>query len=122
MIESPGRSVLIFSLDPAIRDVLRWATGEVVEHVHVATSWAGAASMAATYRPAVAVIDLDGMPGNVRQTLLSALRDRFSVPIVVLGDRTALDEASKLGVETRLTKPVNVGALMGKVQHLAEQN
>ncbi len=121
MIELPTSSVLVFSLDPAIRDVLRWATGEIVEHVHVATTWTGAATMASTYKPALAVVDVDGLAANVRDSLLKTLTARLEIPIVAVGNHAAATEAQTLGLDTWLEKPINVGALMDHVQRLAER-
>jgi two-component system KDP operon response regulator KdpE len=115
----PGaRTVLVVDDEPAILralDVNLRARGYIVQ---VASTGSQALALAARRHPDAVVLDL-GLPDMLGIDVITALRSRSSVPIIVLSARTA--EAQKVaaldaGANDYVSKPFGMDELMARLR------
>src|SRR5260370_42670394 len=92
MKEFKRTRVLVMSSDKNVRDVLRWAVGEIADEVQVASTWTLALQLAGVHHPRVAVLDFDRVSPQGRVLLANLLRLRYQTAIVVVGVDASLDD------------------------------
>jgi hypothetical protein len=99
-------SGLILSYDRATREALRWAVGEVLDEVQIASSWQIALRQAGIQHPTVAVVDFDHVAPQGRVLLSNLLALRYG-------------DAARHGIHATMIKPVNQTRLMEHVSRAA---
>lgn len=111
-------SILIIEDDPAIRrllDIALQANG--FQTRHAATAREGKTEVA-MHQPALVLLDL-GLPDSDGQTLLSALREWYTRPIIVVSARDTEVEIVRAldhGANDYLTKPFRTGELLARIR------
>lgn len=113
MVDSSTAPVM--SYDARVRDQLRWAVGEFVGEVRVASSWASAMSFAGQCRPVLAVLDFDNVSPQGRTYLARLLPARHGTRLIALGGVGALDDAVRHGIRYGVEKPIDVQALLVQI-------
>jgi len=111
-------TVLVIDDEPPILRFLRTSLAAVGHRVVTAEDAAGALSMLAAEKPDVVILDL-GLPDRSGFELITEIRKRSSVPIVVLSARS--DERSKvraldLGADDYIGKPFGMAELMARLR------
>jgi DNA-binding NtrC family response regulator len=119
----PSRRVLLVEDEPGVRfGVSSFLTDQGFE-INEAVSAAEALDCFSTLRPDIVVIDYR-LPDDDGLALAGALREQDpAVPFVFLTGHGSVEmavAAMKVGAETVLTKPVDLGALLGVLHGLLE--
>lgn len=110
--------VLVVDDEPQIRKLLRVSLGaESLQVIEAANAEAGLAALAQD-RPDVMILDL-GLPDADGLDLIPRIRERSSVPIIVLSVRD--DEGGKVraldaGADDYLTKPFGIAELLARIR------
>lgn len=110
--------VLVVDDEPQIRKLLRVSLGaESLQVIEAANAEAGLAALAHD-RPDVMILDL-GLPDADGLELIPRIRERSSVPIIVLSVRD--DEGGKVraldaGADDYLTKPFGIAELLARIR------
>jgi two-component system, OmpR family, KDP operon response regulator KdpE len=111
-------TVLVIDDEPPILRFLRTSLTAVGHRVVTAEDAAGALSMLAAEKPDVVILDL-GLPDRSGLELITEIRKRSPVPIVVLSARS--DERSKvraldLGADDYIGKPFGMAELTARIR------
>jgi two-component system, OmpR family, KDP operon response regulator KdpE len=111
-------TVLVVDDEPPIRRFLRTSLGAIGHRVVTAENAAEALAMLAAEKPDVIILDL-GLPDKSGLDVISEIRQRSSVPIIVLSARS--DERSKvealdLGADDYIGKPFGMAELMARLR------
>jgi two-component system KDP operon response regulator KdpE len=110
--------VLVVDDEPQIRKLLRVSLGaESLQVIEASNAEAGLAALAQD-RPDVMILDL-GLPDADGLELIPRIRERSSVPIIVLSVRD--DEGGKVraldaGADDYLTKPFGIAELLARIR------
>jgi two-component system KDP operon response regulator KdpE len=110
--------VLLVEDDRALRQTLRDALVVEGYSVHTAASLAEGQALAANTQPDLVLLDL-GLPDGEGQTLLATLRQRASIPVILISARHG--EAEKIalldaGADDYLVKPFSVSELLARMR------
>lgn len=111
-------TVLVVDDEPPIRRFLRTSLTAVGHRVVLAENATEALAMLAAEKPEVIILDL-GLPDRSGLDVISEIRQRSSVPIIVLSARS--DERSKvealdLGADDYIGKPFGMAELMARLR------
>jgi len=111
-------TVLVVDDEPPIVRFLRTSLTAVGHRVVTAENAAGALAMLAAQKPDVVILDL-GLPDQSGFDVISEVRKRSPVPIIVLSARN--DERSKvqaldLGADDYIGKPFGMAELMARIR------
>ena len=114
----PVIAVLVIDDDPQILGALRINLSVHGYAVTVATTGAAALQAATDKRPDIVSLDL-GLPDMSGIDVLKRLRERSSVPVIVLSART--DSSDKIqaldaGADDYVTKPFGMGELLARLR------
>ncbi|MCX8146060.1 MAG: response regulator [Azovibrio sp.] len=113
-------TILLVEDDAQIRKFVCIALASEGYAVHEACSAGQAASLAASLRPALLILDL-GLPDRDGQHFIQDLRAWSSTPILVLSARSQESDKVKAldaGADDFLTKPFGVSELLARVRAL----
>ncbi len=110
--------VLLVEDDRALRQTLRDALLVEGYIVHTAASLAEGQALAANAQPDLVLLDL-GLPDGEGQTLLATLRQRASIPVILISARHGETEKIALldaGADDYLVKPFSVSELLARMR------
>jgi two-component system KDP operon response regulator KdpE len=113
-------AVLIVEDDPGIQDVLRFLAEANDMQAYVASSFELAIQESKVNLPDLAIVDL-GLPDGDGLQLISHLRSRRHIPVIVLSARSLDSQrraAIAAGADEYMTKPFNVPELLAKMRAL----
>src|SRR4051812_26145940 len=107
-------TILVVDDEPPIRRFLRTSLGAAGYRVVMAENASEALAMMATEKPDVVILDL-GLPDRSGLDVISEIRSKSPVPIIVLSarsDERAKVEAFDLGADDYVPKPFGMAELM----------
>jgi hypothetical protein len=119
--DSKDNAVLVVIGDDTQRQLVGWIVAELNLFACLVPSWR-VALVSTIGAPSCIIADLDDAGENSAGA--AVLRKSWGgiVPLIVLSRRPDIaDRAAMVGAVAGLRKPLNVGALMGTVQHLVSQ-
>lgn len=113
-----GLKILVIDDEPAIRRFLRTSLSVQNYEVIEAATGAGGTRLAISEKPDAVILDL-GLPDIDGQQVITAIRDKSAVPIVVLSIRD--DEKGKVaaldaGADDYVTKPFGMAELLARLR------
>lgn len=111
-------TILVIDDEVQIRRLLEITLTANGYNVHEAATAKDALVAAATYSPALIILDL-GLPDTDGQILLQKFREWYQKPIIILSARSSEDEiirALDSGANDYLTKPFRNGELLARIR------
>ena len=111
-------TVLVVDDEPPIRRFLRTSLGAAGYRVVTAEDAAGALTTLAAEKPDVVILDL-GLPDRSGLEVITEIRKRSPVPIIVLSarsDERAKVQALDLGADDYVAKPFGMGELTARLR------